>query len=389
ENQPPMIPRYWSAAILLLVACRAAPDRATSLRVTIDSTGHYPVVRSLGEAPTESAKLVAVVDGSVSSQEFGSIRSVLLAADGSLYVADPSNRVVSVFDSAGRFVRQLGREGRGPGEYRDPYSLAWLGPRLALLDPGNARIAFYEPSGEATSSPNVPSISGGQFIRLYRTPPAFWSYSFRATAGGSEGIFVQHSEAGTADSLPLIKLAAGAAVGRRCTRPDEGISFFSAPFGPELLQIPSPDGLLVAALTSGYAIAFVNRQGDTVRMLKRDIRAAPVSDAEWSEANADWVAFRAKWPTAACDLGEFSRPKFKPPLQFIFYDDVGRLWVELTTADGPRYDVFDATGRLQVSIAGLPSTGGVDPSVAGKRIAIVGRDSADAPVVRIYRIGPE
>lgn len=362
-----MSPRCRPCAILLLVACNAAPEQDNGLRVTIDSTGRYPIVRSLGDGPTQSASLIAVVGASGGPHEFGSIRSVLLSEEGALYVADPSYLAVSVFDSTGRFVRQLGRDGAGPGEYRDPYSLAWLGQRLALLDPGNARIGLYETPSDWVSSRSVQPISGGQFIRLYRTPPTFWSYAVRTTAVGSEGVFVHHTLAGPTDSVPLLRPATGSSTGRLCNRPDGGISFFSPPFGPVLLQIPTPEGFRALARTTLYRIALLNPQGDTVRVIERDVPLVAVSDAEWAEANADWVSFRAEWPTAACNLGEFPRPAYKPPVVFFFYDDVGRLWVELSTTDAPRYDVFDRNGRLAVTVVGLPQTGGVDPSVAGER----------------------
>lgn len=156
-----------------------------------------------------------------------------------------------------------------------------------------------------------------------------------------------------------------------------------------MLQIPTPEGFRALALTTDYRIAFISPQGDTVRVIKRELKAATVSDSDWAQENADWVEFRTEWPTAVCNHGEFQRPEFKPLLSFLFYDDVGRLWVELTTQTGPRYEVFDSTGRLHATVTGLPSAEGVDPSVAGDRIAIVGRDSTDAPVVRIFRIVPE
>lgn len=378
--------RWWT--LLLVAGCRSAPDPATGLRVTVDSSGPYPVVRSLGSGPTWTAKLRVAIGGTGGPTEFGGIRSVLLAKGGSLYVADPSYRAVSVFDSTGRFLRQLGREGAGPAEYRSPYSLAWLGESLAVLDPGNSRIGLYDPSGMWARSWMVQPITGGQLIRLYRTPPTFWSYGLRPAGARTEGLFIRYTPAGPADSLPLIRPSAGLAAGRRCDRPDQGITFFPAPFGPALLQVPTPGGLRALALNTDYRIAFVSPRGDTVRMIERRVEPATIIDSEWVEANADWVKFRSDWPTAICDQGAFERPQFKPPLAFLFYDDQGRLWVELTTQAGPQYDVFDPAGRLLATVAGLPSTGGIDPSVAGDRIAFAGRDSADAPVVRIFRVVP-
>jgi hypothetical protein len=76
------------------------------------------------------------------------------------------------------------------------------------------------------------------------------------------------------------------------------------------------------------------------------------------------------------------------PARRLSYDDRGRLWVETVTPDGPRYDVFAESGALLGSVAGLPASGGVDPSVAGQRVAIVGKDSADTPIVRVFRLSP-
>lgn len=316
--------------------------------------------------------------------EFGTVRSVLLDRAGSVYVVDPSNKSLSVFDSTGRFVRHIGREGAGPGEYRDPYSSAWLNDRLALLDPGGARIGVYDSADRWVGSWPVRPITGGQFIRLYRTPPTFWAYAVAPSA--RDGLLVHYGADGPTDTLPFVRPASGLAEGRVCERPDKGISFFSAPFGAALLEIPTPAGTRALALSTAYRIAFVGKTGDTLSLIEREIPPAAISDAEWELAEADWRQFRREWPTASCDRGEFFRPAAKPPLSFLFYDDAGRLWVEVVTPGGPEYDVFDGKSRLQFTVQGLPSAGGVDPSVAGDRIALVGRDSADVPVVRVFRI---
>ncbi len=376
-----------SSLLPLLCACRSVEPRSESLRIEIDSTGRYPIVRSAGRAPEWNASLLFTLGASGdSSVEFGAIRSVLLGRNGSLYLVDRSYRTLRVFDSAGRFERQLGREGSGPGEYRDPYSIAWLGDQLALLDPGNSRLGRYDSSGAWTGSWPVQRIGGGQAIRLYRTPPTVWAYATRPAEPSPEGVLVQYSASGPSDTLPLLPRAEGVTRGRLCERPDKGITFFAPAFGSTLLVIPTPAGTLAAARTGAYRIAFLTAGRDTLRLIERAVAPVPITDVEWEAANAEWRKFQEEWPAATCDQRDFDRPEYKPPIASLFFDDVGRLWVEATTLNGPRYDVFAPDGRLQRTVTGLPSSGGIDPSVAEKRIAIVATDSGEGPVVRVFRL---
>lgn len=49
---------------------------------------------------------------------FGSIADLTVDAEGRIYVADGQVPIVRVYDADGRFVRNLGRRGAGPGEFR-------------------------------------------------------------------------------------------------------------------------------------------------------------------------------------------------------------------------------------------------------------------------------
>src|SRR5680860_99377 len=59
--------------------------------------------------------------GSVAGPEeysFGQIQDLATRRDGSIFVVDLHPQSIRQFDHAGEFVRQIGREGEGPGEYR-------------------------------------------------------------------------------------------------------------------------------------------------------------------------------------------------------------------------------------------------------------------------------
>lgn len=374
------------ALVLLLAACRN-PKLSNDTGTVVDSSGAFPVLTAPREAPEWRAEpIVVVATAGGESGEFGSIRSILLAPDGTLYVVDPSKRALSIFDSTGRFVRVLGREGSGPGEYREPYSIAWMGKSLAVLDPRNGRLGLYDSTGHWLTSWPVWSITGSQFIRLYRTAPTAWLYG--AGPKLSDGVFIRYTASGPQDTLPLLHPPEPLSRSRNCESPDSGSHYFPQPFGTSLFQIPAGGGTRALALSTAYRIAIVDAKGDTLRLIVRTPALAPISDLDWAEANADWVTFRQEWPTATCDRGEFSRPATKPPIVHLFLDDIGRLWVERATPNGPQYDVFSQNGLLLATVVGLPASEGIDPTVAGDRIAFVSHDSIDSPVVRVFRFLP-
>ena len=51
-------------------------------------------------------------------------QDTLSAPDGSIYVADSQAGVVRQYDANGRFVRDFGRQGTGPGEFNSPKLVA-------------------------------------------------------------------------------------------------------------------------------------------------------------------------------------------------------------------------------------------------------------------------
>lgn len=370
---------------ILLSACGEVAQDASTLTITIDSAGGYPIVRSIGDAPVWRTELVATITAPDSQTgEFGEVRSVLLAGDGTLYVVDPRYRAISKFDSTGAYRGRVGRVGPGPGEYANPYSLAWLGDSMALFDPGNSRIELFTQSERWLGTWTAQRLTGSQNVRLYRTPPTFWAFASGVVAGQRSSVFVHYTRAGPGDTLAYVPRPDGLVGSTRCNIPG-GIRFFGAPFAPDFLVIPTPTGERAVAITSEYRIAFLGKAGDTVRVIERTAEPPPISDVEWKAATADWDTFRQKTPAAPCDRDGFARPSAKPPLAFMFYDHDGRLWVELTAPAGTLFDVFDAAGRLLATVEGLPPTGGIDPSVRNGRVAVV-RDSLDVRTVALYRL---
>src|SRR5262245_54502295 len=124
---------------LLFAAGNARPAQAQEVR-TIRST----------EPPAwgTTVRLVPEVRvGEVDGDEkylFGRIRNVAIGKDNALIVADDKTPILRMYDAKGKFVRDIGRSGEGPGEYRSMGGVRTLPDgRILLWDNRIQRLTYY------------------------------------------------------------------------------------------------------------------------------------------------------------------------------------------------------------------------------------------------------
>jgi hypothetical protein len=83
---------------------------------------------------------------------FAVIKGVAHLSDGSIAVANQRPSEIRIFDASGRFVRSLGRNGTGPGEFnRVPFRLLRSGDTLIGSD-NSMRDRVFAPNGELARS---------------------------------------------------------------------------------------------------------------------------------------------------------------------------------------------------------------------------------------------
>ena len=121
-----------AAATALLIACGPDADPSGSTPETVtEAIGDTTVVRTLSGSVwgTEATLVPEVAIGGLDGPEeylFGSIRSIAVADDGTIYILDSQGQHVRVFDSLGVYVETLGRRGEGPGEFSEAEAIAVL-----------------------------------------------------------------------------------------------------------------------------------------------------------------------------------------------------------------------------------------------------------------------
>ncbi len=96
-------------------------------RAAIDTLGNTVTVRTLeGSVWGGSASLIEEASiGAAEGEEqylFGDVRGITASRD-RIYVLDWQISMVRVYDHDGMFIRDIGRQGSGPGEFRDPIAI--------------------------------------------------------------------------------------------------------------------------------------------------------------------------------------------------------------------------------------------------------------------------
>lgn len=107
--------------------------------------------------------------GSMAGEEwetFADVRGVAFDGAGNLYVLDAENHRVVVTDGSGRLLRQFGKEGDGPGEFRFASGMV-VAPdgTVAVLDLGHQAFVIYDADSGGIWSERARCLRGDGRIR--------------------------------------------------------------------------------------------------------------------------------------------------------------------------------------------------------------------------------
>jgi len=116
------------------------------------------------------------------SQMFGYIRALTLDAQDNIYVADSYELNISVYNSEGKFIREFGCEGQGPGDFQTISGMCWCpeDSHLYVTDRTNHRITCLSQEGEVIRIikdelfkawiDDIACLDDGRFVLLARIP---------------------------------------------------------------------------------------------------------------------------------------------------------------------------------------------------------------------------
>ena len=245
------------------------------------------------EAGFEEVFRIGTLDGEL-WETFGEIAGVAFDADGNLYVFDRQASRVVVVDRDGRFLREFGRQGEGPGEFRMAVQFTALRDgRVVVADLGHRAYQLFDRTGELE---RLVSMGGGGAVRLGAL--AADPTGEAVISGGGGSTFTVAAGAGLPEppaSRPIERVSLSGeearvelvADGWLPPRGDPtsleggGMRFRMQMAGPMAFEPPLligvlPDGGVAFSDSSAYAIKVVDG-GRVSRVLRRPFQPEPVT----------------------------------------------------------------------------------------------------------------
>jgi len=334
------------------------------------------------------------------------VSSLAVDDDGTMYIAQPENGTIRVFNSVGTLINFIGRRGQGPGEFDRVYTIGLLADTLYAIDLGLRRISYFSLEGELLRSTQVspPPIS----------PPFLPSMPFAVFPGGSMAVGTAFPASISADDLrrvPQLRIDRTGQIldtvtwisyertGRRAMYEGRPLGVGS-PLSDDAFALFSPDGSQIATVdrtvaagsgTASFGITMANGSGDTIYARRYEYTPIPIDGAVIDSTVAERArilvgAFDEPRAAAGFVRGTMFLPVYYPPVSTISFSASGNLWVRREGIPGrsQSWTVLDQTGE-PIAEARLPEN--LDaPVIRGDAIWGVQPDEFGVPYVVRYRI---
>ncbi len=263
---------------------------------------------------------------------------IRLAADGTVYVLDWGDCCVRVFDPRGKFLRQVGRKGQGPGDFDTP---CWFDVddqgRIHVTDMRNMRVTRYDAAGKFESSfrltkPSSPlrvDSRGRIWTGETSTGEPQLSGDFKVI---QRMLTVVRYDGDGRNPLRLGPFASDKMMMKAVS--GGGVVSGSSPLTPQCGWGVGPDGRLWLGHNAGYELGVYDPDGKPLFRFSRPFK--PVHNKGFDKIGPEYRKNTVVPETL---------PAFAPD---IFFDEAGNAWLRMFRNEDEgepfRYDVFSPRG---------------------------------------------
>jgi len=284
---------------------------------------------------------------------FGVITDIIADRDGNFHMLDSQLNEVQVYSPDGEYLRTIGREGEGPGEFRAAFNLLLLpNGNIGVLQAFPSKIIGLTPDGNPADDFQLPKGEdevGFKMLFMARNAGDQLAVAFG---------FNQPSESGFVQQSVLSLFGPAGENERRLFSQDSTMNAAD----PQIAETEwdtfrnrwtsGPDGNVYSAVDFGeYKITVWGPDGKVSRVISREYSPHKRSDAESERILEIYKGFTRQIPIP--NIRYEIEPNWNP-INAINARDDGTLWVQTSRGawdlqDGElaAYDIFSKDGKLE------------------------------------------
>ncbi|MCY4204254.1 MAG: 6-bladed beta-propeller [Bacteroidetes bacterium] len=329
---------------------------------------------------------------------FGSVTRIVVNGRGDIFVAEERSWILHAFRADGAYLSQVGAQGEGPGEYQYNFGGAAIGPADSVylwVSWPHTRIQIYDSEDFSfTRSVQVHKEETDQrnLYPLIGATEDGWimTIGFPNLMDGDDGFAINNDT-----DRELILVSREGVLGSGLADPvsdDEeiwhiyedsgGITYRRVPFGRSTTWRIGDDELLYYGWNDSIEINFVSVDGSTRGVIRHKFDPVPITEAEITEAR------RTDDPVWKDLYAAHAKHETKPAFQTFAVDEMGRVWVKLSSAEGAdqaEWLILDRESRL-VGTTTLPLSVNLEVVQGGYAYGIIEEQDGFAPMVVVYEI---
>ncbi len=284
---------------------------------------------------------------------FGVITSVQSDSDGNIYLLDSQLSEVKIFDGDGGWVNTIGRDGEGPGEFRQPAGMFIMDDNtVGVVQTAPGRLVLLNTDGEPAGEHALPQMEGQVFLRGANANHegkhlvvAFMHNKFEQDKMTQGNYLACIDNEGTILATLL---------------EEERLWVFANPVISEEVWDTfdrrwsiGPDGRIFAApVHADYTINVWGPDGKLQHVIEREYERLTRTPEEVAEVKAIYEAFTRNAPNSTIEVEDYWKD-----IQNIYPRKDGSLWVLSSYGTNRQpdgsvgvFDVYDKDGRFTAQV---------------------------------------
>lgn len=272
---------------------------------------------------------------------FLKVRKLFVDDQGNIFVLDSGRCLVQIFDENGRYIRSIGRKGKGPGEFLRPYDLIVdIKKIIHILDGKNRKISCYHLNGTFISDLRLKDGSPSSF---FLDPKGFYfvKYSITGNTGEEKNKIVKY----TLNGNRLLQSKEFLESKREIYRKGGFVLTFKAHFDLKGYFAYDQKESFYYGSSDRYEIILFNTNFEKLKIIrKRDHKRIKVTREEIKDVKEGFKE-NLKRRGIFFDFGTLKFPEYREIFSGIWLDDRNRILINTTTKeDKAHIDIYNSEG---------------------------------------------